>query len=156
MLRFATVLPAALSLLLLASACGEGNTGDPATTPFSEQLGVDLSAMEKRPSGLYVQDLTVGQGSVAAVGSTPSVRYTGWLADGQVVDSNLADAQPWTFKLGAGNVIRGWDEGLVGMRVGGVRRLVIPSDLGYGDKGYGPVPGKAVLVFRVELVAVTF
>ena len=158
MLRTRSVLPAALTLLLLATACGDGDgsTGDPATTPFSQELGVDLAAMEKRPSGLYVLDLTLGQGSVAATGSTPSVRYTVWLPDGRMLDSNVDAASPFRFPLGAGYVIRGWDEGLVGMRVGGVRRLVVPSDLGYGDQGSGSVPGKAVLVFRVELVAVTF
>ena len=139
---------AALALLLLTAACGDGSTGDPATTPFAPELGVDLAAMQRRESGLYVQDLRVGEGAEAGVASMPSVRYTGWFADGRLLDSNVGGA-PLEFQLGLRQVI----QGLLGMRVGGKRRLVIPSALGYGDEGRGPVPGKAVLVFDVELLS---
>jgi peptidylprolyl isomerase len=144
---------AALSLLLLATACGDGHTGDPATTEFAPELGVDLSAMQKRASGLYVLDRTVGSGVEATTARIPSVRYTLWLSDGTKVDSNEG-RQAFEFLLGGGQVIAGWEEGIVGMKVGGQRRLVVPSSLGYGDKGGGPVPGKAVLVFDVALLGV--
>ena len=143
---------AALALLLLTAACGDGSTGDPATTPFAPELGVDLAAMQRRESGLYVQELKVGEGVEAGVASMPSVRYTGWFADGRLLDSNVGGA-PLEFQLGLRQVIQGWEQGLLGMRVGGKRRLVIPSALGYGDEGRGPVPGKAVLVFDVELLS---
>ena len=142
---------AALALLLLAVGCGDSHTGDPATTEFAAELGVDLAAMEKRDSGLYVQDLRVGAGAEAGFGSIPSVRYTLWLADGTVMDSNVGSA-PLEFQLGMGQVIQGWDQGLIGMRVGGERRLVIPAALGYGEKGSGPIPGNAVLIFQVQLL----
>jgi FKBP-type peptidyl-prolyl cis-trans isomerase FkpA len=144
---------AALALLLLATACGDGHTGDPATTEFAPELGVDLSAMQKRESGLYVLDRTVGTGVEATVARIPAVRYTLWLSDGTKLDSNEG-RQVFEFLLGSGQVIAGWEEGIVGMRVGGQRRLVVPSDLGYGDKGGGSVPGKAVLVFDVSLLGV--
>lgn len=144
---------ATLALLLLtAAACGSGNTGDPATTQFAAELGVDLAAMEKRETGLYVQDLKVGEGAEARFGSIPSVHYTLWLADGERMDSSIGGS-PLEFHLGLGQVIQGWEQGLPGMRVGGKRRLVIPSALGYGDEGSGPIPGKAVLVFEVELLS---
>ncbi len=141
----------ALALLLLAAGCGDSHTGDPTTTEFAPELGVDLAAMEKRESGLYVQDVKVGAGAEAGFGSMPSVRYTLWLANGDVMDSNVG-GEPFVFQLGMGHVIKGWDQGLVGMRVGGERRLVIPASLGYGEDGSGPIPGNAVLIFQVQML----
>jgi FKBP-type peptidyl-prolyl cis-trans isomerase FkpA len=106
-------------------------------------------------SGLKFEDTTVGNGAVASKGQTVSVHYTGWLENGTKFDSSKDRNDPFEFKLGAGQVIRGWDEGVAGMKVGGVRRLTIPSQLGYGDRGAGGViPPKATLVFEVELLSV--
>ncbi|HTM58331.1 MAG TPA: FKBP-type peptidyl-prolyl cis-trans isomerase [Candidatus Udaeobacter sp.] len=105
------------------------------------------------PSGLKYQDLKVGDGAVAENGTTVSVHYTGWLTDGTKFDSSVDRGQPFSFHLGAGQVIRGWDEGVRGMRVGGKRKLTIPPDLGYGAAGTpgGPIPPNATLIFDVEL-----
>ncbi|MEJ2767460.1 FKBP-type peptidyl-prolyl cis-trans isomerase [Mycetohabitans sp. B46] len=106
-------------------------------------------------SGLQYDDLTTGSGAQAQAGQTVSVHYTGWLTDGQKFDSSKDRNQPFSFALGAGMVIRGWDEGVQGMRVGGVRRLTIPPQLGYGARGAGGViPPNATLVFEVELLGV--
>ena len=108
------------------------------------------------PSGLKYQDLKVGNGDLAERGMKTTVHYTGWLTDGTKFDSSLDRNQPFTFTLGAGNVIRGWDEGVAGMRVGGKRHLTIPADMGYGAGGSPPViPPNATLVFDVELLAVS-
>jgi FKBP-type peptidyl-prolyl cis-trans isomerase len=103
-------------------------------------------------SGLKIEDLTVGTGQAAKAGDTISVHYTGYLADGTKFDSSLDRNQPYEFVLGTGNVIPGWDQGLVGMKVGGKRRLTIPPVLAYGAKGNGPIPPNATLTFEVELL----
>jgi FKBP-type peptidyl-prolyl cis-trans isomerase len=106
-------------------------------------------------SGLQYQDLVVGSGAQAQAGDTVSVHYTGWLQDGTKFDSSLDRGQPFEFTLGTGGVIKGWDEGVAGMQVGGKRKLVIPPELGYGPNGYPPViPANAVLNFEVELLDV--
>ncbi len=111
-------------------------------------------------SGLQYEELEAGNGDEAVPGSFVSVHYTGWLQNpdgsaGQKFDSSLDRDEPIEFPLGAGHVIRGWDEGLQGMKVGGKRRLVIPADLGYGAQGAGGViPPNATLIFDVELLAV--
>ena len=107
-------------------------------------------------SGLIIEELAVGEGVAAAAGRTVSVHYTGWLTDGRKFDSSRDRADPFEFSLGAGRVIRGWDEGVQGMKVGGKRKLTIPPQLGYGARGAGGViPPNAILVFEVELLAVT-
>lgn len=107
------------------------------------------------PSGLIYDDVTVGSGDAAAIGQTVSVHYTGWLTDGTKFDSSKDRNEPFEFPLGAGYVIRGWDEGVQGMRVGGVRKLTIPPELGYGARGAGGViPPNATLVFEVELLEI--
>lgn len=106
-------------------------------------------------SGLSYTDLTTGTGTEAVAGKGVQVHYTGWLEDGTKFDSSLDHGAPFTFELGSGQVISGWDEGVAGMKVGGKRRLVIPPDLGYGARGAGGViPPNATLVFEVELLAV--
>ena len=106
-------------------------------------------------SGLKYEDLIEGDGAQAAAGQRVSVHYTGWLLDGDKFDSSLDRGQPFEFSLGSGMVIRGWDEGVAGMKVGGKRRLTIPSQLGYGARGAGGViPPNATLVFDVELLGI--
>ena len=104
---------------------------------------------------LLIEDLTVGEGSEAVSGKEVTVHYTGWLTDSEKFDSSKDRKQPFTFPLGAGHVIKGWDQGVVGMKVGGVRKLTIPAALGYGARGAGGViPPNATLVFEVELLSV--
>src|SRR6185437_2167166 len=106
-------------------------------------------------SGLKYVDQVIGAGDAAVVGKTASVHYTGWLENGKKFDSSVDRGQPFSFPLGAGRVIKGWDEGVQGMKVGGKRKLTIPSDLGYGSRGAGGViPPNATLIFDVELLAV--
>ena len=107
------------------------------------------------PSGLIIDDLSVGQGAAAAAGQQVKVHYTGWLTDGTKFDSSKDRNDPFDFPLGAGRVIKGWDEGVQGMKVGGRRKLTIPPALGYGARGAGGViPPNATLVFEVELLGV--
>jgi FKBP-type peptidyl-prolyl cis-trans isomerase FkpA len=109
----------------------------------------------KLPSGLEIQDLRVGEGAEAVSGATVGVHYTGWLADGKQFDSSRDRGKPLSFRLGAGMVIRGWDEGIAGMKVGGLRRLRIPPELAYGERGSpGTVPSQATILTEIELVAV--
>ena len=111
--------------------------------------------MTLKASGLQYQDLVQGDGAEAQAGQSVSVHYTGWLTDGTKFDSSVDRGEPFDFPLGAGMVIRGWDEGVAGMRVGGKRKLVIPPDLGYGQRGAGGlIPPGATLVFEVELLGI--
>lgn len=105
-------------------------------------------------SGLIIEDLAVGSGGEACTGQEVTVHYTGWLVSGEKFDSSKDRDDPFVFPLGGGRVIRGWDEGVQGMKVGGKRKLTIPPDLGYGARGAGGViPPNATLVFEVELLA---
>ena len=106
-------------------------------------------------SGLKYEDLVEGAGAEARAGQQVSVHYTGWLTDGSKFDSSVDRNQPFQFALGRGMVIRGWDEGVAGMKVGGRRKLTIPPQLGYGAAGAGGViPPNATLVFEVELLGI--
>ena len=106
-------------------------------------------------SGLQYDEISPGEGETAQAGQTVTVHYTGWLSDGRKFDSSKDRGIPFEFNLGAGEVIRGWDEGVQGMKVGGVRKLIIPAELGYGRRGAGGViPPDAMLVFEVELLGV--
>ena len=142
-------------------ACGGGDavpagevSGEPAELTYAPELDVDLAGMSRAPSGLYTHDLREGDGATASSGSEVTVHYTGWLANGEEFDSSR-EQQPFSFRLGAGEVIQGWDEGVEGMRVGGRRQLVIPPGLAYGEQGAGGViPPGATLVFDVELLEV--
>lgn len=106
-------------------------------------------------SGLQYIDQVVGTGETAKTGQTVSVHYTGWLTNGKKFDSSVDRGQPFSFRLGVGQVIKGWDEGVQGMKIGGKRKLTIPSNLGYGARGAGGlIPPHATLVFDVELLGV--
>jgi FKBP-type peptidyl-prolyl cis-trans isomerase FkpA len=122
----------------------------------------DVKPMDKSPgakqmtteSGLKYEDVMVGNGREAALGDTATVHYTGWLVDGKKFDSSHDRNEPFSFRVGSGQVIKGWDEGVTGMKVGGKRKLTIPPQLGYGTRGAGGViPPNATLIFDVELVS---
>ena len=128
------------------------------TTPSLAADGAP-GKMSELPSGLKYTDTTVGTGAEATKGKKVSVHYTGWLynngAKGAKFDSSLDRGQPFGFALGAGQVIRGWDEGVAGMKIGGKRTLIIPPELGYGARGAGgAIPPNATLMFDVELLKV--
>ena len=104
-------------------------------------------------SGLQIEEIKIGEGDTAASGQFVSVHYTGWLTDGSKFDSSKDRDEPFEFSLGQRMVIAGWDEGVQGMRIGGIRKLTIPPQLGYGARGAGGViPPNATLVFEVELL----
>lgn len=110
---------------------------------------------ETLPSGLQYEDLVVGTGASPSQGQSAVVHYTGWLTNGTKFDSSVDRGQPFSFRVGVGQVISGWDEGVSTMQVGGKRRLTIPPNLGYGAQGAGTViPPNAILVFEVELLEV--
>ena len=116
------------------------------------QKGTKMTQKYENVTELKVEDLKVGDGHEAVSGKTVSVHYTGWLTDGTKFDSSVDRGQTFSFRLGAGQVIQGWDQGVSGMKVGGKRKLHIPSNLGYGTRGAaGVIPPNATLVFDVEL-----
>ena len=159
----------AVTLLAVAAGCNAdapAPDNDPIATTtetveaempltFAPELNIDLAEMEEISTGFYRRDLTVGDGAFATPGDVVHMEYTGWLTDGKEFDSSRGQG-PYTFELGAESVIEGWDLGVAGMREGGKRQLVIPSDLGYGalGAGAGAIPAFATLVFEVELVSV--
>ena len=112
-------------------------------------------SMPTTTSGLIIEELVLGEGAAVAAGQSVTVHYTGWLTSGKKFDSSKDRDDPFVFPLGAGHVIRGWDEGVQGMKVGGSRKLTIPPELGYGARGAGGViPPNATLVFEVELLGI--
>jgi FKBP-type peptidyl-prolyl cis-trans isomerase len=134
-----------LLLLLLAgapwlSACQSSNTPTDPGTP---------------PAQLQVEDLTVGTGPTALAGDTVTIHYIGRFTNGQVFDNSYDRGEPLTFRLGTGAVIAGVDQGVVGMKVGGKRRLTVPPNLAYGSSGQGSIPPNATLVFEIDLISVT-
>jgi FKBP-type peptidyl-prolyl cis-trans isomerase FkpA len=154
-------LPALSPLLLVVVAalvlggCGQpGAATAPNATTTTTSSGTKAAEVTM-PDGLKFTDDQVGTGAEAQAGKTVSVHYTGWLTDGTKFDSSRDRNQPFSFPLGRGQVIKGWDEGVAGMKVGGKRTLTIPPDLGYGARGAGGViPPNATLKFEVELLDV--
>ncbi len=139
-----------LAATLLAS-CGDDIAGPQAIedVTFAASLRINLAAMTRTASGLYYEDIEPGSGDPAAAGQDVTVAYTGWLIDGSIFDNG-----EFGFRLGAGQVVAGFDEGVTGMRTGGVRRIIIPPELGYGSQGRGSVPPDAIMIFRIELLEI--
>jgi peptidylprolyl isomerase len=146
-------------LLITALLTGAGPRPEPLlAAPGPTQARSDVSPTSPEvvtASGLRYVDLRLGSGDEAQAGKIVAVQYVGWLGDGTRFDSSRDRDRPFTFRLGAGDAIKGWDEGLVGMKVGGKRRLVIPPDLGFGKQGVGSVvPPGSVLYYEFELLGV--
>jgi FKBP-type peptidyl-prolyl cis-trans isomerase FkpA len=153
-----TLLAPVFGAAALLSACGSDSTApnipsNPAVETYASSLGVNIATMTKKSDNLFVQDVVVGTGAEAIAGRTIRVTYSGFLINGNRFDTNVGGAA-FSFTLGAGMVISGWDQGVAGMKVGGKRKLVIGSALGYGNQGSGPIPANATLVFDVELLGV--
>ena len=138
-------------LVVLGVASGCGNAEKP-TTPSTSSPAKVNGQPTTTPSGLQYWEIVVGTGPAAVAGNVVKVHYTGWLTTGEKFDSSRDRGVPFTFPLGAGQVIKGWDEGLLGMQVGDKRKLTIPPDLAYGAEAKGPIPANSTLVFDVELV----
>lgn len=141
------------------AACGDGEEASPTPTVPATEVEGGPPVVSGEPmvtaSGLQIIDIEVGTGDSPQSGQTVEVHYTGWLADGTKFDSSLDRGQPFSFVLGVGQVIQGWDEGVASMKVGGKRRLFIPPELGYGEARRPPViPANAQLIFDVELLAI--
>ena len=116
---------------------------------------IPVDAYTSSASGLEIADLKPGSGAAAAKGNQATVHYSGWLTTGKRFDSSAVKNKPFTFTVGARKVIKGWDEGVEGMKVGGVRQLRVPAALGYGQRGHPPrIPQSATLIFEIELLAV--
>ena len=157
MRRKATRFLAMAFVAALAAVTARAQEPKPTPAPGAEKTSE--SKMTKTPSGLQYEDLKVGDGASPQKGQTVAVHYTGWLwengAKGKKFDSSIDRGQPITFPVGTGRVIKGWDEGLMTMKVGGKRILLIPADLAYGSSGRPPViPPNATLMFEVELIEV--
>lgn len=145
----------ACALPLLAAACGDstGPNEDLRRVNFAPALGVDIASMTRVGDGVYFRDIAVGTGPLVEQGRRLDVRYRGWLANGTLFESNFDASQPFQMVLGLRRVIKGWEQGIPGMRVGGTRLLAIPPSLAYGSQGSGPIPANAVLVFEVKVEA---
>ena len=145
----------ALAALSLAGALAASETNAKAAPAAATPAAAAKEKIVTTASGLKYEDLTVGEGAEAKSGDRVSVHYTGWLENGTKFDSSVDRGRPFDFPLGAGRVIKGWDQGVAGMKVGGKRKLTIPPALGYGERGAGGViPPNATLVFEVELLKI--
>jgi len=151
---------AILATLTLLSAFVVSQTTTHRTTPVrvpNTNAPTKVSGdVVKTDSGLQYWEIKIGAGAVANDGDYVKVHYTGWFTDGKKFDSSVDAHQPYSFRLGKGDVIKGWDEGIMGMKVGGKRQLRIPPELAYGEAGFKKiVPPNATLIFDVQLLAVT-
>ena len=151
-----TLAAGALALLSLTPGPAAGASDSQAAPAAAAPAAT--AAQEKivtTASGLKYEDLKVGEGAEARSGDRVEVHYTGWLENGTKFDSSVDRGKPFPFPLGAGRVIKGWDQGVAGMKVGGKRKLIIPPALGYGERGAGGViPPNATLIFEVELLKI--
>lgn len=142
-MRFKSMLLTAVMVLTMSTGC-----------IAAEKKTKETRKKVEAVTELKMEDLNVGDGAEAETGKMVSVHYTGTFLDGKKFDSSLDRGQPFQFKLGAGRVIKGWDQGVKGMKVGGKRKLTIPPDLGYGSRANGPIPANSTLLFEVELLGV--
>ena len=144
-----------LTVLGAAFGCGSSDKSTASSTPSASSPMKVTGQPTTTPSGLQYWDIVVGTGATAGPGSTVRVHYSGFLTTGQKFDSSRDRGEPFSFPLGQGQVIKGWDEGVAGMKVGGQRQLRIPPQLGYGAEGAGAaIPPNATLIFDVELLEV--
>lgn len=154
-----------VGLFLIAAVSVSGCRPTPSESPQEPAPSEPTSSQEATPpepegdseqvTELRIEDIVVGEGRAAKTGDRVSVHYTGRLTDGKKFDSSRDSGRPFEFVLGQGEVIRGWDEGIVGMKVGGQRKLTVPPDMAYGEEGYpGVIPPNATLVFDVELLSI--
>jgi FKBP-type peptidyl-prolyl isomerase-like protein len=148
---------AVVAFAALLAACASGGSAPLSrpieSIPFAASLNIDLAKMTKTPSGLYYRDLEEGTGATIRGKVDLKVHYTGWLTNGVKFDGNASDDPPLTVPFGRGRVLKGWDEGLLGMRVGGRRQLIVPPSLGYGSDKAGLIPPDATLVFDVRVLS---
>jgi FKBP-type peptidyl-prolyl cis-trans isomerase FkpA len=152
--RARTTLVLVALLALGAAGCERHEEKTMADSPTKSGTGAAAQPAQTTASGVQYVDEKQGDGAEAQKGQLVTVHYTGWLADGTKFDSSHDRKQPFKFNLGQGQVIKGWDEGVPGMKVGGIRKLTIPPDLGYGARGFGrAIPPNATLTFEVELLA---
>jgi len=128
-------------------------SGEESSSALSESLATSFRS-NGSVKDLIIDDIIEGEGDEVEEGDTVTVHYIGTLQDGQQFDNSYVRGEPFTFKVGTGHVIEGWDRGLLGMKKGGQRILVVPSELAYGTKGAGPIPANATLIFAVELIAI--
>jgi FKBP-type peptidyl-prolyl cis-trans isomerase FkpA len=155
MTKHAIFAVAIFTLTVMVSAQTPAHKTTPAARPNTNAPSKVTGDGIKTDSGLQYWDLKVGTGDVAKEGSRVKVHYTGWLTTGKKFDSSVDAHQPYDFKLGQGEVIKGWDEGVAGMKVGGKRQLRIPPELAYGEAGHPPqIPPNATLIFDVQLLAI--
>jgi FKBP-type peptidyl-prolyl cis-trans isomerase len=140
-----------LAVFGMALGCGgdKKNTATPSSPTTVTGDGTST------PSGLIYWDIIIGTGATAVSGSHIKVQYTGWLLNGEKFDSSLDHGEPFSLVLGIGRVIKGWDEGIIGMKVGGKRQLRIPPKLAYGEEGSGIIPPNSILIFDIELLDVS-
>jgi FKBP-type peptidyl-prolyl cis-trans isomerase len=154
---------APLALVLVLAGCRDGDQIiDPTDIDFAAELDIDLARMTRTSTGLYIEDVTVGTGDAAADGDEVTLLYSGWLPDGMLFGTTDDDDIPLVRTLGVADptdgsrLIEGFREGVTGMQVGGVRKLVIPPQLGYGAQANGLIPPNSTLVFRVELISIGY
>ena len=147
--------------MIVVTGCGGGPPAssaphppsDPTQLEYAEELQINFDEFTLTESGLYLQDLEIGTGPFVRSNGRVWVQYVGWLSDGTVFDGNMGQ-DPYHFRMGADEVIAAWNEGIVGMRRGGKRRLLVRPELGYGSRGRATVPPGATLLFYIELVDV--
>lgn len=130
------------------------NPTSAAATQTPQQISSQSGNITTMPNGLQIEDLKIGTGSAARVGDTITVNYVGTLTNGTKFDSSIDRGTPFTTQIGVGQVIKGWDEGIPGMKVGGIRRLIVPPSLGYGPQAVGSIPANSTLIFEVALLGI--